>query len=154
MDRKTDKTLSAQEICAILKAASEAQVRVLKFGGLFLRFEPKMTELAAPQVEAPRPQAEEARTDPGTLPPGYRWQPGKGPVWDPERPASHPATEIAEIQKQQAEKSVAEEEISAREAQIEDALIEDPALFEELLSEGHLEPYGSTAVSSDPDSGT
>jgi hypothetical protein len=138
MAAKDQKTLSTDDICAILKAASDAQVRVLKYGGLYLEFGRK-ADSAEASAEAPAPRVIGQRAgQPLVVAPKVEY----GTI-------SVPATEIAEIQKQQAAQARAEDEILAREAQMEEALIEDPALFEQLLEAGELEPNGSAAISDD-----
>jgi hypothetical protein len=52
--------------------------------------------------------------------------------------APQTATEIAEIQEQQAEKSLIQEEVALRDRQLAQMLIEDPFMAEQMLDDGDL----------------
>lgn len=52
MDADNKKELSASDISAILKSCAESKVRVLKYGGLYLRFGPSAAELQAESVQS------------------------------------------------------------------------------------------------------
>jgi hypothetical protein len=108
------KGLTPGDVCAIIKACGESQVRVLKFAGLHLEFEPKgSAEQAISVVPAER---------------------------TPEPPAEAPA----ETQLQaEAERSLVQDELAYREDEIAQMLIENPMRAEQLLTDGGLEADGS-----------
>lgn len=53
--------LTPADVCAIIKACGEAQVRVLKFAGLYVRFD-KTVENAVVAASPPVPEAEISET--------------------------------------------------------------------------------------------
>jgi hypothetical protein len=50
--------LTPAEVCAILKACGEAQVRVLKFANLYVQFDKKVEPARTAVAEAPAPTTE------------------------------------------------------------------------------------------------
>jgi hypothetical protein len=131
MKASNQKTLSTDDICAILKAAKESGARVLKYGGLYIEFGSRTgvpEEETGPRIIGSR-DGRPVRVAPGPSPSDL----------------TIPAAEIAEIQRQKQTQARERDELQIREAQMEEALIEDPVLFEQLLQAGELENDGSAA---------
>lgn len=104
-------SLTARDITLILNACVKADVRILKFSGLYVEFGQKR----APDQE---PLADDLH-----LPPLH----------------TIPVTEITEIQKQQSKESLFQGEQALKEDQIAELWITDPYKAEQMLANGELD---------------
>lgn len=111
-----NKLLTSADVCSILRACAETQVRELKFGGLHVTF---------------GKQAEET----GLTPPSPLGNAASG-VADPLTPPSVEA--ITAEQTKQNEQSLAQAEIDAKADRLALLAIEDPVEFERQMMNGEL----------------
>lgn len=109
-------SLTAADICAIIKTCGEAGVVRLRFQDLRLSFDKPSKDTRPP---APEPF----------------WV-GPGPTELPLTVATMTAPEHDQIQND----GLVSDELAVREQQIEDLLITDPAKAEELIAQGELTP--------------
>lgn len=112
------RALTADEICRIISASAQAQVRELRFGDLHIQWG-KQTPLVVP---APRPSPQRV---------GRRFAGGEPPA-----PSEQATPEPNHDQLNQ--EGLEQEELRLREQQIEDLLLTDPAYAEQLITEGQL----------------
>ncbi len=107
-------SLSADDVCAIIRACGEAEVVRLRFGDLRLSFEKPTNN---PRPPSPNP-----------------WELGPGSEATAPLPETPAAMEHSEIEKE----TLAADSLALRRAQIEDLLLEDPLRAEEMITNGEL----------------
>lgn len=106
-------SLTARDIALILDACNKADVRVMKYAGLYLEFWPKRPQAPEPGVTQPELHLPELHTI--------------------------PVTEITAIQKQQSKESLFQGEQALKEDQIAELWITDPYKAEQMLANGELD---------------
>lgn len=113
-------SLTASDVCAIIKACGESGVVSLRYESLRLSFEKSSKEPRTP--------------DPASF-----WSGPVGPV-----PPTLPVATLTASEHEQIQRDTLEsDELDVREQQIEDLLLTEPLRAEELIIKGELESDGT-----------
>ena len=110
MTTRNEKSLSPEGISLIIGSCEAAKVRVLKYAGLYIEFDRKVT----PSQEAPVQEVIAASA------------------------AHFPVAEITDIQKNESERALLVDELSLKEDQLAEMWIEDPYSAEQMVVNDQL----------------
>lgn len=137
----TEKSLlTPEQVCSIIEASGNANVRVLKFADLYLEFG-SSAKVCVKRNESPEPHDSQAS------------------FWTHSKVEQDPTTPVKEMTEPTHQKMSADnlvrDEVAMRDAQLDQMRIENPLLFEQLLQvEGELLDDDDSEPVSGDDQGT